>query len=62
MTERPEVDAFAEQLRADMESSLRPVVDQVLADAVRPWRRAVFWMGVGYAALITASVVQYMVR
>jgi hypothetical protein len=55
-------DAFAEALRRDMEASMRPVVDQVLAKATRPWKRAVFWLGFGYLVLGIASVLQWVTR
>lgn len=60
MTDTRDNDAFAEQLRTDMEASLKPVVDHVLADATRPWRRLVYWMGLGYGVLIVLSIVQWV--
>lgn len=67
MTERPEPDEFSRnmekaltgaELRQQMHDTIAPVAEQVIANAVRPWRRLVFWLTIGYGVLIVASVVQ----
>lgn len=55
-----DTDAFAAELRQQMEDSIRPVAERVIADAVRPWKHAMFWLGLAYVALLVLSVVQWL--
>lgn len=56
-----DTDAFAAELRQQMDDSLRPVTDRVIADAVRPWKRMTFWLAVSGSILLAASIVQALV-
>lgn len=69
MADRPEVDPFTrnmetaltDELRQQMHDTIAPVAEQVIANAVRPWRRLVFWLGLGYGVLVILSIVQWAV-
>lgn len=50
-----------EALREEIDRAMRPAVDKVLADAKRPYQRMVFWLLAGYAVLVIASIVQWLV-
>lgn len=50
-----------EALREEIETAMRPAVDQVLANATRPWRRIVVWLAIAYLVLLTASIVEWWV-
>jgi hypothetical protein len=50
-----------EATRRAVEAEIRPVAEQVIADAVRPWRKAVFWLALGYAVMAALSIAQWVV-
>lgn len=55
----PAADDTSDQLRDDTEQAM--TVDQVIANATRPWKRFTFWLLVGCVLLGTLSVVQWAV-
>lgn len=54
----PHPSPVRDQLAEDMETALRPVADQVIADVRRPYRRLIFWMVAGYVVFVGVSIVQ----
>lgn len=62
MTDNRTDDPFTEQLtktlRGDVEQAMRPAVDQVIANAIRPWKRFTGWLLVGYGVMCALSIVQ----
>lgn len=53
-------DAFAAELRKQMEDTLRPVAEEQIAKAVRPWKRLAFWLCVGYGVMAIATIAQWI--
>lgn len=53
-------DSEREQLRAEIDQAMRPAVDQVIANATRPWKRFTGWLLVGYIVLCGLSVAQFI--
>lgn len=47
-----------DQLAEDMRATLAPITEQIISNAVRPWRRIVFWFAPLYAVLFAGSIVQ----
>lgn len=46
------------ELRSDLEQAMRPTVDQVIANAIAPWRKLAFWLLTGYGVMCVLSIVQ----
>lgn len=64
MTDNRTDDPFTQQLtktlRGDVEQAMRPAVDQVIANAIRPWKRFTLWLLVGYLVLCGLSAAQFI--
>jgi phage portal protein BeeE len=58
--DRPAVDDTTDQLRSDIEQAMRPTVDQVIANAIAPWRKLTFWLLTGYGVMCVLSIVQFV--
>jgi len=50
-----------EELRDRLEQAMRPAVDQALANATRPYKRLIVWLGITIAVLMVLVVVQWLV-
>lgn len=51
-------DSEREQLRAEIDQAMRPAVDQVIANATRPYKRLIVWLDLTLAVLAVLSIVQ----
>lgn len=49
-----------DQLREEIETAMRPAVDQAAAILTRPYRRALLWLGLAWLLLAAASVAQWV--
>lgn len=58
MSERSEVDKFAEEVSRAFSAEYRKVVDTQLDRVTRPWRILTAWLLGGYILFIGLSVVQ----
>ncbi len=47
-----------DQVRETLETRIDPIIQRAIAQATRPYRRVVVWLGVGYGVFALLSVVQ----
>lgn len=47
-----------EELREQIDRTMRPVVDKVITNATRPYKRTIVWLGIGYGVLVALSILQ----
>jgi hypothetical protein len=48
------------ELRSDIEQAMRPAVDQVIANAIAPWRKLTVWLLTGYGVMCVLSIAQFV--